>query len=291
MKRGPHGEDPARPEAYRGCHICLLTQHGKEEVIGPLFLEALGAQVQLVGGYDTDLLGTFTRERPRYGTQLEAARKKARIGMERSGLPLGLASEGAFGPGPYGLAPWNIELVVLIDDLRKIELVGHAQGPAQHGHERVSTWEELEAFARRAGFPEHGLVLRPNDDSDPRIQKGLRDWGALREAFVGARRHASAGEVFVENELRAHMNPTRMKNIAAATQDLIQRMQSLCPGCAAPGFWVVERIPGLPCADCGTPTREPRAERWSCVACEHQEIREVPASRLADPGRCDECNP
>ena len=44
--------------------------------------------------------------RSRAGTQIEAARKKARLGMELAGLPLGLASEGAFGPDPMtGMFP------------------------------------------------------------------------------------------------------------------------------------------------------------------------------------------
>jgi len=43
------------------------------------------------------------------GTQLEAARRKARIGMELSGSLFGLASEGALGPNPgIGLIPWNV---------------------------------------------------------------------------------------------------------------------------------------------------------------------------------------
>jgi len=53
----------------------------KERVIAPVLEPALGCQIELVDGFDTDQLGTFTRDIPRDGTQLEAARKKARIGM------------------------------------------------------------------------------------------------------------------------------------------------------------------------------------------------------------------
>ena len=78
---------------YRGQSIALLTQHGKERVIAPALEPALDCRVQLVTGYDTDQLGTFTRDKPRPGTQLEAARRKARVGMTLSGLPVGLVLE------------------------------------------------------------------------------------------------------------------------------------------------------------------------------------------------------
>lgn len=42
---------------------------------------------------------------------------------------------------------------------------------------------------------------------------------------------------------------------------------------------------------CGSPTTDARAERWECVADDHHEIREVDATLLADPYRCNECNP
>jgi len=127
MRSAPFGE--ADQVSYRGRRIGLLTQHGKERVISPELDRALGCRVERVGGYDTDLLGTFTRDVPRAGTQLEAARKKARIGMERSGLPLGLASEGSFGRiRSPGMIPWNVELVILIDDEQVLEIIGVAQG-------------------------------------------------------------------------------------------------------------------------------------------------------------------
>ena len=91
MRSAPFGE--ADQVSYRGRRIGLPTQHGKERVISPELDRALDCRVERVGGYDTDLLGTFTRDVPRAGTQLEAAGKKARTGMEPSGLPLGLASE------------------------------------------------------------------------------------------------------------------------------------------------------------------------------------------------------
>lgn len=147
---------------YVGQRIALLTQHGKERVIAPVLEPALCCQIELASGYDTDLLGTFSRDIPRTSTQLAAARKKARIGME---------------------------------------------------------------------------------------------------------------------------------TIRRATEDLAQKLRSLCPGCGAPGFWIVERIAGLPCAECGAATRETRAEVYGCLQCKYSETHEQADRQYADPGRCDNCNP
>lgn len=88
------------PNLYVDRRVALLTQHGKEAVLGEVLGEALACKVERIEGFDTDTLGTFTRDIARVGNQLEAARRKARIGMQLSGLPIGLASEGSFGPDP-----------------------------------------------------------------------------------------------------------------------------------------------------------------------------------------------
>jgi hypothetical protein len=272
--------------------IALLTQHGKEAVLAPLLEPVLGGAIVRVGGYDTDRLGTFTREIPRAGTQLAAARSKARLGMELSGLRRGLGSEGAFGTDPMlGLLPWNIEMLVYLEPERGLELVGVAEGPSDAIQRTVDDWAALEGLARAAGFPQHGLVLRPDDADDPRIRKEAADWPSLQAAFAAAMGEAADGRVFVESDLRAHRNPARQARIREAAENLAARYASVCPACASPGFWQVERIPGLPCADCGAPTREAIASELGCAACGHREQRPLTAARVADPGRCDVCNP
>lgn len=275
-----------------GQTIALLTRHGKERVIAPALEPALGCRIEVVDSYDTDQLGTFTREIPRAGTQLEAARRKARIGMELSGSSFGLASEGAFGPDPgIGLVPWNVEYLVLIDDVHGLELVGRAQGPARQAHRAVADWEALVAFAEEVGFPGHQLVLRPDHENDPRICKGVGDFDSLERFFHWARELSTSGRVFVETDLRAHCNPTRMQMIARAAEDLLARLGSACPACGAPGFSLVERIPGLPCGDCGAPTRQARAEVYGCIKCPYRETRPTEPGQSADPAVCDWCNP
>ena len=196
----------ALPYAHR--QTAFLTQHGKESLIGPMLQAALGCQVVRAEGYDTDRLGTFSGEVPRLESQLQTARRKARIGMELLGTPVGLASEGAFVPDPFGgMLPWNIELLVWIDDERQLEVIGMAQGPARSLQRTVQDEAALMQFAQEAGFPEHQLMMRPEGVTHPRVRKGLSDARTLRSAFAACRQESPKGQVWVENDLRAFATP------------------------------------------------------------------------------------
>ena len=277
---------------YSGLKASLLTQHGKESVICPQLFDSNGLEVVHVSDYDTDKLGSFTRDIPRYGSQLDAARKKARVGMDLSGLTLGIASEGAFDNDPYtGMFPWNYELVLLIDDIRNIEIIGFFGGQAQSASRQVSSWDELTALLSEAQFTTHQLVIRPDDEYHQECRKGIKDLHSLKEAFDWATSLSIKGSVFVENDLRAHTNPTRMANILKATQDLSRKMNSLCPECGSPGFSISSRKKGLPCSSCEAPTNLPVANIWSCVNCEYKKEEMMPAQMKADPSKCNYCNP
>ena len=171
--------------------------------------------------------------------------------------------------------------------------VWHAQPccAANFSHLLTNDWAAIVAFAKQARFPAHHLVVRPEGEDDPRMRKGIAAWAALEADFDWALAASANGQVFIETDVRAHANPTRMDNIRLATEDLVKKLCSLCPACGAPGFWIVERVAGLPCADCGTPTRETRAEILGCLKCAHRETRERADRQYADPGRCDYCNP
>ena len=285
MSKAGHRCYEARPVAF-------LTQHGKQDLVREPLEAALGCQLVHTHAYDTDQLGTFTRELTRVGSQLDAARQKASIGMALTGASVGMASEGSFGPDPFGaFMPWNTEVVLWVDRLHGLEVTGFAHGPAQSLHRMVKNLQELECFATEAGFPEHHLVLRPENPEHPDMDKGLHDRETLVKAFHVAQAKSANGVVFIENDLRSFSNPTRQKTILKATEDLIQKLQSVCPACDTPGYWPAQHIPGLPCRACGRLTRLPQAEIWCCKKCGHESHRAVLGQSWADPARCDFCNP
>ncbi len=89
----------ATGSVYAGRRVCLTTLHGKERVLARPFFHGLGAEL-VVCGCDTDQLGTFSGEIERAADPLSTCVRKAALGLEASGLRLGLASEGSFGPHP-----------------------------------------------------------------------------------------------------------------------------------------------------------------------------------------------
>ena len=159
---------------YRKRKISLLTNHGKELIIAPVLERALGCQVEQVQGCDTDQFGSFDRITPRQGSQLQTARRKAQFAIDLSPHIVGIASEGSFTVDPFsGFTPWNIEMVLFLDDLHGLEVVGMAQGSAMNMSKSVRDFDSLMEFAADAGFPEHHLMLRPQNASDPRVTKGI----------------------------------------------------------------------------------------------------------------------
>ncbi len=277
---------------YLGREVAFLTQHGKQQLVRNRLEQALGCQLVHTQDYDTDLLGTFTNDVDRQGSQLDAARAKATIGMRLTGLHIGMASEGAFGPDPFvGFTPWNSEVVLWVDHQLGIEVQGFAHGPAQSLQRTIMTLDELQSFLIEANFPSHHLNLRPELTTRIEWQKGICDEQALTQAFHLAQSQSAGGGVVIENDLRAFSNPTRQALIRQATEDLIQKLRSACPQCAKPGFSLKKKISGLPCRVCASPTQLPIGEVWQCVSCHHEEQRLVDATAMADPGRCNHCNP
>jgi len=286
---------PATGLPYRNAVAVLATMHGKESAIGPVLEQGLGLRAGLAMGLDTDRFGTFSRDVERTGSQLDAARAKIAAGFEYAPYArVGLASEGSFGPHPYiPFLPFSRELVLLIDRERGLELTGHFASPeTNYGHAVVSDMEAAAAFAGRSKFPEHGLIVMGCVDEKPApglaLFKDVIDCVALEKA-VGLV-VAKCGAAFIEADMRAHRNPTRMRAIERAASDLVRRFHSTCPTCCHPGFDVTERT-GLPCEWCGLPTHVVRTEVLTCLACGYREDRLATNATSADAEHCQGCNP
>ncbi len=272
----------------------LATMHGKEAAIAPLLQAELNLKTIVPADFNTDAFGTFTREIKRTGDQLTAARFKAEAAMQLVGETLGLASEGSFGPHPaIPYLPCNRELVILLDATHDLEIVGYDfSTDTNYRQQVVNSLAAALAFAQQIGFPSHALVAMPTADSpEPAaIVKGIVTESELREAVTPWLQRQ--GSVYLETDMRAMLNPTRMQAIARATQDLIRKLRSHCPQCDAPGFDVSDRKPGLPCGLCYTPTDLTLATVYRCQKCSFTQDRLYPDGiELADPAQCAYCNP
>lgn len=290
-------------KGYRGATAALATMHGKEVAIAPAMQAHLGLNVITPPDLDTDTLGTFTGEIPRVGTMREVAIRKARLGMRTSGLRIGIASEGSFGPHPH--IPFfraGLELMVFVDDERDLVITESLiTEEISHDETVVVSASELDEFLPRVSFPTHGLVVAPNLTASPwwklhperaRAHKGIVTHEELVNAVDRALRISEDGKARVTSDLRAHMNPTRMQAIARLASLLAARIATECPKCNVPGFGSVGPAPGLPCRDCGEEGIIPRGDIVRCVACEHEhEESRLPIRESADPGDCPRCNP
>lgn len=274
----------------------IATMHKKEQVISPILETELGIKAIVPSDFDSDRFGTFTREVKRLGTQIEAAKFKAEQALAITGKTLAIASEGTFGPHPF--VPYlscNREIVLLLDKDNDLEIIGEEfSTETNHSHQTVKSVEEAFEFAKKVGFPGHGLVVMfeetPKDNSQ--VIKGITTQEKLEEAVSLFLKESLNTKVHLETDMRALYNPTRMKNIEKATLNLVEKIKSLCPKCDWPGFSLTDRKPGLPCALCNMPTHLTLAAIHQCKKCGFQKEMLFPDGlKQADPSQCMYCNP
>ena len=269
------------------------TMHQKERAIAPILEPALDIQIRVPEQFDTDAFGTFTREIKRPGDQLETARRKALKALEITGADLAIASEGSFAPHPaFPMLPCNRELVVLIDVAHDLEIIGEfISTQTNFSHRSVENFDQAKEFAKKIGFPDHGLIVS-HDPDDSRKIKGIRDLDQLKEAIETTLSKSTTGKIHLETDMRAMYNPTRMSAIAQATQNLLSTIQQQCSNCGTPGFQLIDRQAGLPCGWCGSPTDQTLAQIYACKKCGYQQTKLYPDGlQNADPMYCQFCNP
>ncbi|MBO1046560.1 MAG: hypothetical protein HEQ10_01825 [Dolichospermum sp. DEX182a] len=280
---------------YNNRVAILATMHNKEKVISPLLKEHLGINLIVRKGLNTDIFGTFTREIKRPDTQIITARLKAKKALEMYDEKIAIASEGSFAPHP--LIPYiyaNREIIIFLDQENDLEIIGEVFSmETNFNHQTISSLEEAEEFGEKVGFPEHGLVISFANISTGKTEfiKGITSKENLINSVETAIKNTN-GKFHIETDMRAMYNPTRMKNIALATQDLINKINSLCPQCHTPGFMINQKIPGLPCELCHQPTSLIKAVIFQCQKCNFTQQQLFPNNQeFADPSLCEYCNP
>ena len=156
----------------------------------------------------------------------------------------------------------------------------------------VNTVGELESFLLTAGFPDHGLIVRPNAPRRAWFAKGLQDFGDVSCAIDEAQTLSTDGLARIDTDMRAHLNPIRLGEIALLANALAARIASACPLCNAPGWGEVDVERGLPCNECGAATEWVKSSIQGCTRCATT-IR-VPRSdgrETIDAGHCPACDP
>jgi len=279
-------------EIFQNRKLVIATKHEKEKVIQPILENALIVDCFVPSNFDTDQWGTFSGEIERNEDVLNTLRKKCLNAMKENNCDLAIASEGSFGAHPsIFFAHADDEVIMLMDLKHDLEIVARELSTETNFNgSYIANTTDLFAFATKANFPTHGLILKSSESNFEKAIKGIQNENMLLEGFQSLLREY--GKVYVETDMRALYNPTRMKIIEKATIKLAEAALSQCPNCSIPGFAVTEAIEGLPCEWCNSPTRSTLSYRSTCKKCNFASEEKYPNQKTTeDPMYCDFCNP
>ena len=277
---------------FAGRKLVIATKHDKQTVIGPLIETFLGAEWFLNSSFDSDQLGTFSGEIERKDDPLTTLKNKCLLAMELSNCDLGIASEGSFGPHPtlfFGHA--DDEWIVFIDKKNDLEIYARELSTdTNFGGSVIKNLAEARDFASKHDFPNHALILKNQHEDFDYIKKGIKNHSDLENYFQEC--FSEYGSVYLETDMRAMYNPTRMKVIEKAAQKLMEKINSKCPECHTHGFSVTEVKPGLRCEWCSSPTDSILYHLQTCQKCGYSDKLYYPnGKKFEDPMYCSFCNP
>lgn len=276
---------------FAGRVMAIATQHKKEQILANQLERKLGVKCRVPVEINTDALGTFTGEIARSLSPRDAAREKCIRAMKELDCDLAIANEGSFGAHPaIPFCQADEELILLLDKKNQLELAAiELSTETNFNGAPVASLSQAYDFAMRAGFPSHTLIMRPYQDAPHGIVKDIHTWSYLSEVFN--QMMLEYGSAYLETDLRAMNNPTRRKVIARALDKLIDLIDSECPRCKMPGFSENKVSPGLPCRECGSPTRAVISLTKLCPCCGYEEVVWHPRGEYEDAQFCDVCNP
>ena len=277
---------------FEGRKLVIATKHEKEQVISPIIEKELGVECFVATNIDTDQLGTFSGEIERKEDPISTARKKCELAIEANNCDLAIASEGSFGPHPtmYFITA-DEEFLLFVDKKNDLEIiVREISTETNFNGAEIKTKSELDAFLQSVNFPSHAIILKNAKSDFSDLAKGINSYELLLTKFTEFM--CNYGNVYIETDMRALFNPTRMKVIEQAAIKLAKKINSFCPKCATPGFGISEVKKGLRCELCYAPTESTLSFIYSCEKCDFTSEEIFPHGKeLEDPMFCNFCNP
>ncbi|WP_423739409.1 DUF6671 family protein [Cryobacterium zongtaii] len=143
-------------------------------------------------------------------------------------------------------------------------------------------------YGEALGFPAQGVIVQSTKAGLTTAHKNITDLDQLEQTVHAMLTNGST--VTVLPDYRAHHAPSRADTIRTLCAQMARRLTTECPTCQTPGFGHVEVEHGLPCSQCGSPTRVIAADIHACGKCDHR--TRIPRDNTrADPAWCDYCNP
>jgi hypothetical protein len=276
---------------FEGRKLLIATKHKKDIVLSPILFEKLKIKAFVIKDFDTDVFGTFTGDKKRLDDPIKTLRLKAERAFEMTNIDLIISSEGSFGNHPsffYTLS--NQEILMLKDFKYNLEIIASTiTFETNYKTAEISSEQELIQFAQNVHFPSHGVILRKSKDEFNEIYKGINSWKELDESFQFLRKKYN--RMYIETDMRANYNPTRMKQIERTGFKLIENIKSCCPKCNTPGFSITNVCYGLPCKACNSATDSILSVSYTCQKCQFTYTKHPEGKPFEDPMYCNTCNP
>jgi hypothetical protein len=270
----------------------IASMHGKWEAIAPHFTAQLHMRFEGEVAVDTDALGTFSGEVERTLDPLRAAREKCRLALLKNDSSAAIATEGSFFPHPaIPFAAMHSELILFYFPKENFELsVVHNTTTTNFNGKLCETLEVAKGFAKECLFPSHGIILKSGADDLRFLHKTCSTWQELEQAAAACLEQF--GQVYLETDMRAMRNPTRLLEIGKAAQKLAQLLSTNCPQCTRPGFGFQKSLPGLECELCSAPTYLEKSRIECCSFCHFSRpVLDFVQKEKASAQYCDFCNP
>jgi hypothetical protein len=277
---------------FNGRKLLIVSKHSKEKVIAPILDKILGVQCIVSDNFDTDKLGTFTGEVDRKNDPLETARQKCLQALAHSSYDLAVSSEGSFGPHPsIPFAHADDEILYFMDKKNELDIFVRVITPETNFNARkITTKAELKEFSKQIKFPSHAVIIKKEQHNFDEMVKGINDSKKLMDVFNYF--CEAFGGAYLETDMRAMYNPTRMQTIEKATQKLATKINHVCPTCNTPGLGITSIKEGLRCSLCNRPTRSTLSYLYECQKCNFIKEEMFPNHKeKEDPMYCDFCNP
>lgn len=197
-----------------------------------------------------------------------------------------------FGPHPsLFFTSADDEFLIFIDRKNKLEIIARELSTSTNfDGQQIQNEKELREFINHVSFPTHALILSKSKEDKTDMIKGITNYESLVKSANAL--ILKCGSAYVETDMRAMYNPTRMRVIQKAAEKLVHKIKSTCPQCQAPGFGITDTKKGLQCSLCGLPTNSILSAIYECQHCQFKKEDMYPHQKTTEnPTYCDYCNP
>lgn len=216
---------------YAGKVVILNSNEAKSIAIGPPLWERLRmSTLEYVSNWGEDNSSIYDVYREEDLVSL--ARQQCDVVIERLGNKAEyiIATEGAILQDSTMPSPrQHLEVIYFIDRPHGFHLhLSRSSTITNYERGEMNSLEDLFAFAKRVQFPSQSLLIGPNGSSnvDASLMQ-VNHYDDLVGAFIASMKLSPVQSVWVETDMRAWANPSRMQVIRELSASLALQLSKL----------------------------------------------------------------